>query len=287
MSSPRAATSVATSTEQLRLAKRTSTWSRSRCSSSPCSASALKPCACSSTDQRRGTAPWCCRRPSVLAGPEVVEQQATACSRSLSFDLVPALLDLRLLACCASTFTVIGSRMNCAGQLGDAFRVGGGEQQRLPRLAGTAAPPSTMSSKKPMSSMRSASSSTSVFSASSFRLPRSRWSSTRPGVPTTMCAPCSSVAVCPRSGTPPHRVTTLMLSSARARRRISGGDLVGQFARRAQHQRLHGEAPRVQVGQQRQREGGGLAAAGLGLRDQVLAQQRGGRLAAWIGVISR
>ena len=121
--------------------------------------------------------------------------------------------------------------------------------------------------------MRSASSSTSVLSASSCRLPRSRWSSTRPGVPTTMCAPCSRLAVWPRSGTPPHSVTTLMLSSARARRRISVRHLVGQLARGAQHQRLHGEAARVQVGQQRQREGGGLAAAGLGLRDQVLAQQ--------------
>ncbi|MCY1538879.1 hypothetical protein D9M68_744410 [compost metagenome] len=43
----------------------------------------------------------------------------------------------------------------------------------------------------------------------------------RPGVPTTMCAPCSRLAICPRSATPPHSVTTLMFSSARARRRIS------------------------------------------------------------------
>ena len=52
------------------------------------------------------------------------------------------------------------------------------------------------------------------------------------------------------------------------------GHLVGQFACRAQHQRLHREAARVQVGQQRQAEGGGLAAAGLGLGDQVMAGQR-------------
>jgi len=51
-------------------------------------------------------------------------------------------------------------------------------------------------------------------------------------------------------------------------------DLVGQLARRAQHQRLHVEALRIQPGQQREREGGGLAAAGLGLRDQVVAGQR-------------
>ena len=72
-----------------------------------------------------------------------------------------------------------------------------------------------------MSSMRSASSSTSVFRASSVRYSRARWSITRPGVPTTICAPCSSEARWPRSATPPHKVTTLMFSSARARRRIS------------------------------------------------------------------
>ena len=55
------------------------------------------------------------------------------------------------------------------------------------------------------------------------------------------------------------------------------GDLVGQFAGGAQHQGLHRQAPRVQVGQQRQAEGCGLAAAGLGLRDQVFAGQGQGQ----------
>ena len=50
--------------------------------------------------------------------------------------------------------------------------------------------------------------------------------------------------------------------------------LVGQFTRRAQHQRLHGKTAQVQVGQQGQRKGGGLAAAGLGLCDQVVPGQR-------------
>jgi hypothetical protein len=52
-----------------------------------------------------------------------------------------------------------------------------------------------------------------------------------------------------------------------------GGDLVGQLPRGAQHQRLHREAACVQVGQQGQGKSGGLAAAGLGLGDDVFAQQ--------------
>ena len=49
--------------------------------------------------------------------------------------------------------------------------------------------------------------------------------------------------------------------------------LVSQLARRAQHHRLHRKTPRIQVGQQSQRKSGGFATAGLGLRNQVFAQQ--------------
>lgn len=49
------------------------------------------------------------------------------------------------------------------------------------------------------------------------------------------------------------------------------GDLVGQFAGRAQHQRLAAEVARVQRAEQGEAEGRGLAAAGLGLGDQVVA----------------
>ena len=52
-----------------------------------------------------------------------------------------------------------------------------------------------------------------------------------------------------------------------------GGHLIGQLARGAEHHGLHGEAARVQVGQQGQGKGGGLAAAGLGLGNDVFAQQ--------------
>ncbi len=49
------------------------------------------------------------------------------------------------------------------------------------------------------------------------------------------------------------------------------GDLVGQLACRAQHQRLATEVARVERVQQADAEGGGLAAAGLGLGDQIPA----------------
>ncbi len=52
-----------------------------------------------------------------------------------------------------------------------------------------------------------------------------------------------------------------------------GAHLVRQLARGAQHHGLHREAPRIQPLQQGQPEGHRLAAAGAGLRDQVLARQ--------------
>ena len=51
------------------------------------------------------------------------------------------------------------------------------------------------------------------------------------------------------------------------------GDLIGQLARRAQHQPLDGKPVRIEPGQHADAEGGGLATAGLGLRDQVAPLQ--------------
>ncbi len=51
------------------------------------------------------------------------------------------------------------------------------------------------------------------------------------------------------------------------------GHLIGQLARRTEHQGLHRETAGVQLGQQAKRESGRLAAAGLGLRNQVAAGQ--------------
>ena len=65
-----------------------------------------------------------------------------------------------------------------------------------------------------------------------------------------------------------------MLSSARARRRISC--VTWSASSRVGHSTSACTAKRrgFELGQQRQREGGGLAAAGLGLRDQVVAGER-------------
>ncbi|MNE68092.1 hypothetical protein D3C80_1637370 [compost metagenome] len=77
MSRPRAATSVATSTDRLRLANIASTWSRSRCSRSPFSAAAEMPLAA-----RWSTTSWhCC----------LVKQKATQdCGRKLASSLTTA-----------------------------------------------------------------------------------------------------------------------------------------------------------------------------------------------------
>ncbi len=51
-------------------------------------------------------------------------------------------------------------------------------------------------------------------------------------------------------------------------------DLVGQFARGAQHHGLHRKAARIQFGEQGQRECRRLAATRFRLRDQVVSRQR-------------
>jgi hypothetical protein len=64
-----------------------------------------------------------------------------------------------------------------------------------------------------------------------------------------------------------------------------GSHLVGQFARGAQHQRLHGKAAGVQVGQQGQAKAAVLPLPVLAWAIRSLPSSAGGRLAAWMGVI--
>ena len=61
------------------------------------------------------------------------------------------------------------------------------------------------------------------------------------------------------------------------------GDLDRQLARRHQHQRLRRALLHIDARQDRQRERGGLAGAGLRLADDVRACEQGGIVAAWIG----
>ena len=61
----------------------------------------------------------------------------------------------------------------------------------------------SMSSWKPMESISSHSSSTPMRTRSSLSVPRRRWSSTRPGVPHTICPPARSCSTCRPMGAPP------------------------------------------------------------------------------------
>ena len=70
-------------------------------------------------------------------------------------------------------------------------------------VSGVEARMRSTSSAKPMRSISSASSSTRVCRSERSSEPRSRWSITRPGVPTTTCAPRRSPASCGPYGEPP------------------------------------------------------------------------------------
>jgi ABC-type amino acid transport substrate-binding protein len=63
-------------------------------------------------------------------------------------------------------------------------------------------------------------------------------------------------------------------------------DLVGQLARRAQHQRLHGKAARVELGQQGRAKAAVLPLPVLAWAIRSWPARASGRLAAWIGVIA-
>jgi hypothetical protein len=56
---------------------------------------------------------------------------------------------------------------------------------------------------KPIENISSASSSTSTEMPDGSSVPRRMWSSTRPGVPETISAPCLSCATCRSMGAPP------------------------------------------------------------------------------------
>ena len=132
------------------------------------------------------------------------------------------------------------------------------------------------SSAKPMLSISSASSSTSTSSEDRSRLPRSRWSMTRPGVPTTMWAPrfrpdsCDVVALAAVDRQHPDAGHALGVGAHGL------GHLQGELAGGGQHQRLDVRGVRVDALQHGQREGGGLAGAGLGQADDVAARQQRG-----------
>ena len=285
MSSPRAATSVATSTEQLRLANCTSTWSRSRCSSSPYSASALKPCACSTCTRSR----HCClvlQKASVLAGRKWFSSRLTACSRSLSFTsyqrwrILPSVV-LRLHR------DLLRALHELRAELGDAFGVGGREQQRLALLR---ALPRDLGDVVEEAHVEHA-----VGFVEHQRVERVELEAAALEVVHDAArradhdvrAVLQAGELRRAAATPPHSVTTLMFSSARARRRISV--VTWSASSRVGHSTMACTAKRraLRLASSASAKAAVLPLPVLACAIRSLPSSAGGRLAAWIGVICR
>ena len=126
---------------------------------------------------------------------------------------------------------------------------------------------------KPMSSMRSASSSTSTSRSSNTTFCRSRWSISRPGVATTTSTPARSFFSCGSSGTPPYTATTAIAGVLRVLPEALL-HLHAQLARRREDERARAARAVDQPVDDRQRERGGLAGAGLREADEVAPAQR-------------
>ena len=109
----------------------------------------------------------------------------------------------------------------------------------------------------------------------------------RPGVPTTMWAPFSNEARWPRSGMPPHRVTTFTLSCARARRRIS--TVTWSASSRVGHSTMACTANQrgLSLAKSARAKAAVLPLPVLAWAIRSCPASAAGRLAAWMGVISR
>ena len=133
-----------------------------------------------------------------------------------------------------------------------------------------------MSRMKPMSSMRSASSRMKICTSASDTARCSHRSSRRPGVATRMSQPWRALSICGFSDTPPkidQRAQVAVLAVVDDALR----NLCGELARRREHQRARiASAAGAQLLQQRQRESGGLAGAGLRASEYVAAGENGG-----------
>ena len=114
----------------------------------------------------------------------------------------------------------------------------------------------------------------------SFSSPVAIRSQMRPGVPTTMSAPPRMRCTCMERLTPPSMATMRMLQVRRQTAQAGPRSAERELARRGEDQGARGVAVRLrgfvcQVLQHGQREGGGLAGAGLGDAEQVAAGEQG------------
>mmetsp|Transcript_13471 Transcript_13471/g.32987 ORF Transcript_13471/g.32987 Transcript_13471/m.32987 type:complete len:266 (-) Transcript_13471:842-1639(-) len=214
MSSPRDATSVATSTLTLPLEKSRSAPSRSLWPSPPCSATAGMPslhsaAATSSHLVLRSTNTTV----SGMGGPPLDSPAASSASSAHSSSSLPASAH-RSSVCAtlavgvdtAPTLTVTGwLRYACASASISRGMVA--ENSSVWWRCGRRAMTSLICGSKPMSSMRSASSSTRYVTSDSTHTPSFIRSSSRPGVPTTISTPRRSASTCSFLGTPPYTHT--------------------------------------------------------------------------------
>ena len=214
-----------------------------------------------------------------LVGPLGVAAPRRACSG------LSARLDLERNCSTVSTVSVAALDLHehrvvevAVGELADRRRHRRGEQRGLAAVRRQARGSSRRprgsrgrASRRPRRARRSG-------SCDERRLPRAIRSSTRPTVPTTTWPPWLQLGLLGadrRAAEDGDDVDAL----ARAVGAQRLGDLDAELAGRRQDERLDLVAPRVDVLDQRQAEGGGLAGAGLGLADHVAAlEQRRDRL---------
>ena len=135
------------------------------------------------------------------------------------------------------------------------------------------------SSMKPIRSISSASSSTRQRSSHRSREPFSRWSMTRPGVPTTTCTPRRSALQLDAVALPAIDRQHVEATEVSGIPLEGLAHLEGELASGSEHERLRRLLLEVELRQDRQRERGRLAGAGLRQPDDVAAlqQRRDGR----------
>jgi hypothetical protein len=150
------------------------------------------------------------------------------------------------------------------------------EKNRVWRVNGIILAMRSMSGMKPMSSMRSASSMTRISTPVISSLPRSTWSSRRPGVQISTSAPRVKLAILVAEGNAADQQRDVELVVLAVLFEILL-DLGREFAGRLEDQRARHARPGAALfekRQHRQHEGCGLARAGLGNAQNIAALQR-------------
>mmetsp|Transcript_30346 Transcript_30346/g.76029 ORF Transcript_30346/g.76029 Transcript_30346/m.76029 type:complete len:255 (-) Transcript_30346:521-1285(-) len=214
MSSPRAATSVATSTRVLPARKEAIVFSRACCGMSPCSAFAsylsasavMRSSHSAFVSQKmmaRPEAPAYMPITSLIVEARVDQCEGMAICRTSSEALTAESPTRSTILGLGRMYLGATSRTQ-AGMVAEKRQVCRSACVHLPRIA-------LMSSAKPMSSIWSASSSVAKRTPCSLSVSRSMWSLMRPGVPTSTSTPERSDETCGPMGAPPYTQSSVMV----------------------------------------------------------------------------